>query len=77
MKQGRKSLMTPSQALQLADAGFTFEVMPRKKKQKIRQSLGNPYPHLPLIANREDLERSDFKDDEDEEEEDEDDMQEG
>jgi len=49
MKQGRKSLMTPEQAFQLADIGFTFEVMPRKKSA-IRQSLGNPYPHLPLIA---------------------------
>jgi len=49
MKQGRKSLMTPEQAFQLADIGFTFEVMPRKKST-IRQSLGNPYPHLPLIA---------------------------
>lgn len=41
--------MTPEQAFQLADIGFTFEVMPRKKST-IRQSLGNPYPHLPLIA---------------------------
>jgi len=49
MKQGRKSLMTPEQAFQLADIGFTFEVMPRKKST-VRQSLGNPYPHLPLIA---------------------------
>lgn len=49
MKQGRKSLMTPEQAFQLADIGFTFEVMPRKKNT-VRQSLGNPYPHLPLIA---------------------------
>ena len=54
MKQGRKTLMTPKQALQLADVGFTFEVMPRKKS-KIRQSLGNPYPHLPLIVSKNDL----------------------
>jgi hypothetical protein len=53
MKQGRKSLMTPKQALQLTNIGFTFEVM-RRKKLTVRQSLGNPYPHLPLIASKDD-----------------------
>ncbi len=54
MKQGRKSVMTPTQALQLADIGFAFEVLPRKKRI-VRQSLGNPYPHIPPITCQDDM----------------------
>jgi len=54
MKQGRKSAMTPAQAMQLHAVGFPFEVMPRKKRS-IRQSLGNPFPHLPLIESKDDI----------------------
>mmetsp|Transcript_1369 Transcript_1369/g.1960 ORF Transcript_1369/g.1960 Transcript_1369/m.1960 type:complete len:112 (+) Transcript_1369:2418-2753(+) len=31
MKKGKPSQMTPEQAYKLADIGFAFEVMPRKK----------------------------------------------
>lgn len=53
MKQGRKSAMTPEQNIKLQEVGFTFEVMPRKN-QSLRQSLGNPFPHLPLIQSKDD-----------------------
>ena len=33
MKQGRKSDMSSEQAFKLADIGFAFEVMPRKKNR--------------------------------------------
>jgi len=28
--------------------------MPRKNQQTVRQSLGNPFPHLPLIQSKDD-----------------------
>ncbi|GFH57565.1 hypothetical protein CTEN210_14041 [Chaetoceros tenuissimus] len=52
LKQGRKSAMTQEQASKLLEIGFTFEVMPRKNKKEVTQSLGNPYPHLPLITDK-------------------------
>jgi len=61
MKQGRKSLMSPTQAMDLHSIGFAFEVMPRKK-QSVRQSLANPYPHLPLINPVHDNENEEEKD---------------
>jgi hypothetical protein len=54
MKRGRKTRMTPERALLLADIDFAYEVRKPRKKSK-NQSLGNPYPHLPLIASRNDL----------------------
>jgi len=37
MKQGRPSQMSPDHAYKLADIGFTFEVMPRKKNREIKE----------------------------------------
>jgi len=54
MKQGRKSPMTRQQALKLQEIDFVFEVMPRKNQEVSRQSLGNPFPHLPLIESKND-----------------------
>jgi len=31
---------------------FTYRVMSRKTQQSMRQSLGNPFPHLPLIESQ-------------------------
>ena len=31
---------------------FYYRVMPRKNKKEVTQSLGNPYPHLPLITDK-------------------------